>query len=326
MDDPSFIFLGSGSQGCVGLIGGHPRIAAKFTRKDSNARVVAFSKECEALQILRHQNIIQYFGFDDDNPVYNVIRMEYCERGSLSAVLNDPTIVYSMKTVFCWCEHLLAALVYLEENGIVHRDIKPSNVLVKQDWVLKLADFGCVRDLFQKMNTSSVATLTGTYRYMSPEAYGIYRRKTFKRKINSLNDLYAIGLVIWEIVERRLEAIDCVNEELKKLVLRCTHPQPKQRPTINEAYNVARAQNHSHLTNNFEPIIDKNQSLMILKESDANVTVQVKTQAPTSEEFCQNNTGTPSCGQYQITAKSSWLQKRGHESTLELREGKVPTS
>ncbi|CAJ0926393.1 unnamed protein product, partial [Mesorhabditis belari] len=122
--------------------------------------------------------------------------MEFCERNSLRHVLNDPEILYNWKTILVWAEHLTTALLYLKSHKILHRDIKPENVLVTIDFVLKLGDFGLVRDL------SSVAistNLAGTYRYMSPEAYGVFDRI----QIDYPSDLYSTALCLWEIVERR---------------------------------------------------------------------------------------------------------------------------
>ncbi|CAJ0916276.1 unnamed protein product, partial [Mesorhabditis belari] len=178
-----------------------------------------------------------------------VVRNE--SRPSKKKIIYDRKYVYSIKTVLIWAKQLFSALSYLhQERKIVHRDVKPANIFVSKDFVLKLGDFGCVRQL----EATSTGTLVGTQRYMSPRTVD----KEEPYKVSKRNDVYGAGLVLWEMVERRvvfdeytrdksfdannfyidiftkkltaLEPPDCFDE-LKELIGITTNFDQKQRPS-----------------------------------------------------------------------------------------------
>ncbi|CAJ0929820.1 unnamed protein product, partial [Mesorhabditis belari] len=107
-------------------------------------------------------------------------------------VLEDQRVIYDEKTVFGWGDQLASALVCLRENKILHRDLKPENILMTDHFIVKLADFGLAKHL----KDMSEMTYGGTRRYMSPEQS--------KSKTNYKSDLWAFGLILWEMVERKL--------------------------------------------------------------------------------------------------------------------------
>ena len=149
--------------------------------------------EVSVLQILRHPNIVSYYGIEvHRDKVY--IFMEYCSGGSLAGLLEhgrieDETVI----TVYAL--QLLEGLAYLHESGVVHRDIKPENILLDHNGVLKYVDFGAAKIIARQSGktlasagldreapagTAKAAngpaggrgrhqSMTGTPMYMSPE-------------------------------------------------------------------------------------------------------------------------------------------------------------
>ncbi|CAJ0923630.1 unnamed protein product, partial [Mesorhabditis belari] len=162
----------------------------------------AFKKECATLEKLRHPNIVAYIrsrNVSDGGQQMLAIVMEFCEKGSLRQVLFDAKIIYSMRTVLTWSKQLFSVLTYLKQNDVIHRDIKPDNILVTKNFLLKVGDFGSI-----KLKADSCSgTFVGTLRYMSPPRAGepVGRKDHFMS--SHRNDVYSLGLVLWEIVEQR---------------------------------------------------------------------------------------------------------------------------
>lgn len=87
-------------------------------------------------------------------------------------------------------------LAFIHARGLVHRDVKPSNVLVNEESVAKLVDFGLVKSIQSSGNTTAAGHVVGTYRYMSPE-------QARGAKVDGRSDLYAVGSVLYEMLSGR---------------------------------------------------------------------------------------------------------------------------
>ncbi|CAJ0920331.1 unnamed protein product, partial [Mesorhabditis belari] len=144
-------------------------------------------------------------------------------------------------------------------------------------------------EILNRANPNSLTTtitLAGTFRYMSPEAYGYPNQ----RLITSSTDLYSIGLVIWEIVERRLvhsdystskifkeydffydlwhgkyslEEIKCTDRKLKDLVIRCTNIHPGKRPNLDECAQSIEWLIEQAKDDPVEPLLVETQNVLI---------------------------------------------------------------
>ena len=150
---------------------------------EDNELRTALAQEFRVLASLRHPNIVSVldYGFDELRLPYFTMELLEGARHIDSAARERPEgdqVDLMMQ--------MLQALVYLHRHGILHRDLKPSNVLVIGNTV-KVLDFGLA--LFE--NTEDTAL--GTLPYMAPEL--LYGHRADERA-----DLYAVGLVIYEIL------------------------------------------------------------------------------------------------------------------------------
>src|SRR6201982_1415736 len=125
---------------------------------------------------------------------FNYIVLEFVRGKSLRDWLNRGPI--PMPQIFAVMHGVLQALDYAHRHAIVHRDMKPENVLISDEGMVKVADFGIAR-LMDDTGVGGTATKTGTTvgppQYMSPE-------QVASSKVDGRSDLYSAGIVFYELI------------------------------------------------------------------------------------------------------------------------------
>ncbi|KAF2668053.1 Ssk2-type MAP kinase [Microthyrium microscopicum] len=173
--------------------------------------------EMTVLQVLDHPNVVSYYGIEPHrDKVY--IFMEYCDGGSLSALLEHGRIE-DETVVMVYALQMLEGLAYLHERGIVHRDIKPENILLDHDGVIKFVDFGAAKVIARQGGKTLAAgvgaaadgnrqnSMQGTPMYMSPEVI----RGANTGRLGSA-DIWSLGCVILEMATGRRPWASLDNE------------------------------------------------------------------------------------------------------------------
>lgn len=156
------------------------------TLADRPRFIEALERECQILSELSHPHIVEVFGLTevDGRPA---LVMELLEGADLRAQLQRGPLSAAEA-----CEvlvQLLSALAYLHDSGIVHRDIKPANVFWTSGGRIVLTDFGVA---LADHGGSTTGRLKGSLGYMAPER--------FQGVALPASDLYAVGLLAWELV------------------------------------------------------------------------------------------------------------------------------
>ncbi|KAK3731542.1 hypothetical protein QZH41_011145, partial [Actinostola sp. cb2023] len=145
---------------------------------DSNVQKYAQALKHEILLLgsLNHDFIVTYISLEEhDNRLAMV--MDYFPKGSMySVLLTCPNEHFDEPTTRRYTWQILQGLIYLHENGVIHKDIKARNILVDQQNVIKIADFGIskkIEDLVTK--TTGSTEQFGSIYWQSPEFLG-YRK------------------------------------------------------------------------------------------------------------------------------------------------------
>ncbi|CAJ0574771.1 unnamed protein product, partial [Mesorhabditis spiculigera] len=236
--------LGEGGYGEVWhLPDKEPQMVMKKVRQTNDTdSYLRYLKELKTLKDLIHENVVRYYdapstlNYPGINPDDLLLFMEYCEHLSLRHVIKDINLVYSMATIAQWSTEMFSALEYLKSMNIVHQDVKPANLFVHgPDYVLKLGDFGIVRD----RNTIEKYR-RGTPGYMPPK---IEYDETQGGEDAYKYDIYGAGWVVLDIVNRRPGNRDIEEmfkdhrhlATLKRLVIGCTNEEVANRLSVEDA-------------------------------------------------------------------------------------------
>jgi serine/threonine protein kinase len=149
--------------------------------------------------------------------------------------INRPERVGRLKDVFL---QLAQALSHIHGHGLIHRDLKPSNIMVNEDRIAKLMDFGLAK--FISDDCSSVTNsghMVGTFRYMAPE-------QILGEYVDARADLYSLGVILYELLSGRPPFEAKTPYELWRQVL---ETEPKPIASINAAVDRQLAQIAEHL-------------------------------------------------------------------------------
>ena len=152
--------------------------------------VEALRSEVSTLKDLDHLNIVQYLGFENKNNIYSLF-LEYVAGGSVGSLIRmygrfDEPLIKHLTT------QVLKGLAYLHSKGILHRDMKADNLLLDQDGICKISDFGISRKS-KDIYSNSDMTMRGTVFWMAPEM--VDTKQGYSAKV----DIWSLGCIVLEM-------------------------------------------------------------------------------------------------------------------------------
>ena len=167
------------------------------------ARLRRFQSEARAASALNHPNILTIYEVGESDGVY-FIATEFIDGKTIGELMREQQL--SLAEILDCVDQVASALAVAHAAGIVHRDIKPENIMLRQDGLLKILDFGIAK-LLETPDDSLHATgaqtqtetglVLGTVNYMSPEqARGL--------SVDERTDIWSLGVVLYEMLAGRL--------------------------------------------------------------------------------------------------------------------------
>uniref|UniRef100_A0A8C7WK72 Fibroblast growth factor receptor n=1 Tax=Oncorhynchus mykiss TaxID=8022 RepID=A0A8C7WK72_ONCMY len=240
------------------------KVAVKMLKSDATEKDLSdLISEMEMMKIIgKHKNIINLLGAcTQDGPLYVIV--EYASKGNLREYLRarrPPGMEYcynpdqvpienmSIKDLVSCAYQVARGMEYLSSKKCIHRDLAARNVLVTEDNVMKIADFGLARDIhhidYYKKTTNGRLPV----KWMAPEAL-------FDRIYTHQSDVWSFGVLLWEIftlggspypgvpVEElfkllkeghRMDKPSTCTHELYMMMRDCWHAVPSHRPTFKQ--------------------------------------------------------------------------------------------
>ena len=218
--------LGSGSFGRVYLVT-HKKTKANYAIKAIDKRNKAnieekpyFRREVEVMYKIHHPNVIKlYSHFEDNNFCYFI--MEYIAKGNMFGLIpTDKKKRISTQLVANLIKDIISAVYFLHNMSppIIHRDIKPENVLLAENFVAKLTDFGWSNYIQEDQKRTTVC---GTPIYLAPE---IIKEQGHDERV----DIWCIGVLLFELTTGTVPFPGNDIESLENNILKLRIQWPKE--------------------------------------------------------------------------------------------------
>ncbi len=168
-------------------------VAVKILRDEftTDAEFVRrFNTEAQAAASLTHPNIVSIYDVGNEGNIYYIV-MELIQGKTLKEIITEDGALpwkWSVNVAI----QIASALETAHRNNIIHRDIKPHNIIITEDGVAKVTDFGIAKAVSNSTITAFGTTI-GSVHYFSPE----HARGGFT---DAKSDLYSLGVVMYEML------------------------------------------------------------------------------------------------------------------------------
>ena len=158
-----------------------------------------------------HRHVLTFFAAFEDSTAFYLV-MEYASQGDLYSYIKKQYAgrVHLHRFIYFILQPLLHTVAYLHDQNIIHRDIKPENILVDQNSIIRLCDFG----LSIQCRNERPRSVVGTLEYMPPELL-LGKTDNFTKKI----DIWALGVLTFECLVGHSPFSAKTDEEIKQKIL-----------------------------------------------------------------------------------------------------------
>ena len=248
-------------------------IAVKVINKIglSYSYIEKVKEEISILRILKHPNIVKFFGYIETNSQL-LIKMEYIKFGTLRHWINQREKINEEEASII-LQKILSAINYLHSKQICHRDIKPQNIMLSREndlTSIKIIDFGLSAQNFDKLINNNYC---GTFIYMAPE---LIEKKLYFISV----DIWSIGILMYLLLNKgkhpfyikgdnkidvakkikkgKIKFYEKISPMARHLISKLLEPNPSWR------YTASQAIKHPWITRNINdiPPLTTNELLM----------------------------------------------------------------
>ncbi len=159
---------------------------------------------------LNHPHIVKFYGFYEEEGVFYVVE-EFINGVTLGKYLSS-TGALNEETVNNIASSICTALIKIHSLGIVHRDINPNNIMIDNNGIVKIIDFGISR--INRSSKSADTHILGTHGYAAPEQYGF-------SETNAKADIYSLGVLINYMLTLRMPNEKIADGYFASIILKC---------------------------------------------------------------------------------------------------------
>ncbi len=190
----------------------HPHLAGV---PESRARL---QREAHAVAKLRHENILEIFDYSGPDSPESYIVTEFIHGKTLKNFLTDNPLPFAELAEMIASE-VARALEHAHALGVIHRDIKPENVMIRDDGLVKLMDFG-IAQIVDKERMTVTGQLLGSPAYMAPE-------HVEGKPLDFRTDVFAVGILLYQLATGQLPFRGKNPHEVLKRIAECKYVAPE---------------------------------------------------------------------------------------------------
>lgn len=222
----------------------------RFDFQNNKDAIRRFQREALAATELIHPNIVAVYDVGEEDGMQYLV-MEYVRGMDLKRYIQTNYPIPYMRVVDIM-QQILSAVAVAHQHRIIHRDLKPQNILIDEEGVVKITDFGIAIALTETSITQT-NTMLGSVHYLSPE-------QARGSMATNQSDIYALGIILFEMLtgqvpfdgesavtialkhfQETIPEIRSFNrntpQSLENVVLKATTKEPADRyKTVNEMY------------------------------------------------------------------------------------------
>jgi len=185
-----------------------------------------FQQEARSVAKMAHPNIVTVHDVGSDGPTHYIV-MEMVEGSDLKKVIKTQGAL-SFEKALDYAINICNGLGYAHRSHLVHADVKPQNILINQDNVIKITDFGIAQAYTDTMPQTRADVVWGSPHYFAPE-------QARGEKPTPASDVYSIGIVMFEMFTGRLPFVGASQRELAMAHIQADIPRAKDiNPAIPE--------------------------------------------------------------------------------------------